>query len=362
MKIQSLVRENVRRLQPYSSGKSEYAGAADIYIDTNENPFGDTVLIRYPDPVQTKLCQNLIAHKNDFFGANISLEQMVLGNGSDELIDQSIRIFCEPQHDSLVWCPPTFGMYAVASEMNDVGLVTIPLASDFTLDLKMMQESGILQNTPTDSEIAEGINKVIFLCSPNSPTANNLPADQIEWVLNNHKGIVVLDEAYVDFCPQNSFLPRLAEFPNLIIMQTLSKAWGLAGARIGMAFASAEIIALFRKFKAPYNVNNLSAQAALQSLSQDAEFTTNLNTILHEREKLSAELNKLPIVEHVFPSRTNFLLVRFTDGDATYRHLLQNRIVARNFSAKPQTKNCLRLSIGTPQENIRILEVLGQFA
>ncbi len=345
MNVTALARLNIQKLQAYSSGKSEFSGNAQIYLDTNENPFGDNIINRYPDPLQWKLMEKIAAVKSTQFGTKLTAENLALGNGSDELIDMLVRIFCEPGADSLVYTPPTFGMYQVDADLNNVAAIRVPLDADFDLDVE-----GILAQN--------GKAKLLFLCSPNSPTGNCMAAERMEKIITDWQGIVVLDEAYVDFCQERSFVPRLKEFPHLAILQTFSKAWGMAGVRLGFCIANTEIINLIRKVKMPYNIDVLKEAYILERLAEKTRFTTEVMQILQERQRMQNELKKH--AEQIYPTQTNFVLVRFADGNTVYRHLLRNGVVTRNFSAKLQTENCLRITIGTPEENDIVLKLLSE--
>lgn len=344
MNFDDLVRPNIRKMQAYASGKSEFSGEAQIFLDTNENPFGDNIVNRYPDPLQKKLTARLAAIKTGFFSTPVTPQQLALGNGSDEFIDMLIRIFCEPGIDRIVFCPPTFGMYAVAADLNAVATTEVPLDAGFDLDV-----DGILAEN--------GKAKLLFLCNPNNPTGNRLSPDRLETVVRKWQGIVIVDEAYVDFCPEESLLPRLAAFPRLVILQTLSKAWGMAGVRLGLAIADPQIIALLHKVKMPYNIGVLKEKFVLKELTDTTRYEHERTQILAERSRLAAELE--PLAEEIFPSAANFLLVRFADGKKTYRYLREHGVIVRDFSARPRLENCLRITVGTPDENTRLIALLS---
>jgi histidinol-phosphate aminotransferase len=333
--LKSLVRPNIWSLKPYSSARDEFQGEEGIFLDANENPFG--MLNRYPDPHQKALKAALSEAKD------IPVEQIFIGNGSDEVIDIIYRIFAIPGKDSVIVCPPTYGMYEVAANINDIHVIEIPLLDNFQLDI-----NNILKQEA----------KLIFLCSPNNPTGNLLK--NIDTVLQQFKGIVVVDEAYIDFRSDKSLLPSLDNYPNLIIMQTFSKAMALAGARVGIAFASAEIVALMDKTKPPYNVSKLNQEAALRALSNRRENSLRIGTIINERENLIEELEKLPVVKKIYPSESNFLLVEVANANAVYWHLVNKKIIIRNRHS--QVENCVRITIGTPEENRRLLEELRKFS
>jgi histidinol-phosphate aminotransferase len=332
--LQKLLRKNIRNLQPYSSARSEYTGTG-IFLDANENPFGKWN--RYPDPEQYKLKQKISEIKS------VPVENIFTGNGSDEVIDLVIRIFCTPAADKMLTFIPTYGMYRVAAAINDVELLEVPLNKDFQIE-------------PTSlNDVIDDINlKIIFICSPNNPTGNCI--DDVEDILQRFKGIVVLDEAYIDFVQRPSFISRLAKYPNLIVVQTLSKAWGLAAARVGIAYASADIINYLIKAKPPYNVSTLSQDTALQALNDTATFETNKTILLKQKKLLEKRLRQLPFVKRVFPSDANFFLVETTNAIGIYNALLQQNIIVRNRSHV--IDNCLRISIGSPEENEQLINTM----
>ncbi len=341
MDLQKLVRQNIISLKPYSSARDEFSGEAGVFLDANENPFGD--LNRYPDPHQQTLKDKLKDIKK------LTSKQVFIGNGSDEVIDLLIRIFCNPSIDKIVVCPPTYGMYEVAANINDVMVLSVPLTQDFQLDTEALQQV-ISQSEPNTL-------KLIFLCTPNNPTGNSI--DNIEWVLANFNGIVVVDEAYIDFSERTSFIEKLALYPNLVVVQTFSKAWGLAAARIGIAYASETIIALMQKVKPPYNVSSLNQEAALKALDNEHVIVHQKAHILEQRTYLETSLSQLPIVKKVFPSDANFILIEVEDADKLYEHLVIKNIVVRNRNTI--IKNCLRITIGTIVENQYLIEVLKRY-
>lgn len=341
MDLQKLVRQNIISLKPYSSARDEFSGEAGVFLDANENPFGD--LNRYPDPHQQTLKDKLKDIKK------ITSKQVFIGNGSDEVIDLLIRIFCNPSVDKIIVCPPTYGMYEVAANINDVMVLSVPLTQDFQLDTEALQQV-ISQSEPNTL-------KLIFLCTPNNPTGNSI--DNIEWVLANFNGIVVVDEAYIDFSERTSFIEKLALYPNLVVVQTFSKAWGLAAARIGIAYASETIIALMQKVKPPYNVSSLNQEAALKALDNEHVIVHQKAHILEQRTYLETSLSQLPIVKKVFPSDANFILIEVEDADKLYEHLVIKNIVVRNRNTL--IKNCLRITIGTIVENQYLIEVLKRY-
>jgi len=301
MEIKELIRENIKSLQPYSSARDEFKeiSSAFIFMDANENPF-ESGLNRYPDPQQNLVKEALSKIKG------VSKEQILLGNGSDEVLDLIFRVFCEPKEDQVIVLPPTYGMYEVLAKMNDIKLITIPLLDNFQPNIKEVVK---VQNTNT---------KVLFLCSPNNPTANSFDANTIETLLKEFSGIVVIDEAYIDFSDEDSWLARLDEFPNLIVTQTLSKAYGLAGIRLGICYASQEIISILNKIKPPYNVNQLTQDVALKALLNRDEVNNQIKAITSERNQLIKDLKKLDIVDKVYASDANFLLVKVDDANLRY--------------------------------------------
>lgn len=340
-KIASLIRPNLLNLKAYSSARSEFKGKAEVLLDANESPW-PTGRNRYPDPLSTKLREELGQLKQ------FNPEQIVFGNGSDELVDQITRIFCSPG-DAVHALPPTFGMYKVAAGIAGAEFRVTTLAEDFTIPV------AALKSTWDDKS------KILWLCSPNNPSGNAMSPSVLEDLVRTFPGIVVLDEAYIDFVPERSFLPRLAEFPNLIITQTLSKGWGMAGIRLGAAFAAPFIIRMLNTIKMPYNINVLTTEVALEALRQPELMQQKVATLISEREKLERELPKFDCVEYIFPSVTNFLLVRFQDSDAVYQYLLSKGIVVRNQSYQPNSDNCLRITAGLAEENERLLEALRAF-
>jgi histidinol-phosphate aminotransferase len=339
--IQSLVRKNIRTMKPYSSARDEFKGEADIFLDANENPY-PTPYNRYPDPLQWKVKQKLSQLKD------IPPAQIFLGNGSDEPIDLLIRAFCEPNQDSILITEPTYGMYAVCAEVNAVNIQTVPLTPDFDLDLEALPGT------------FDATTKIIFLCSPNNPTGNLLSRDKITEVLKKFYGIVVIDEAYIDFAGGRSFISELEKYPNLVILQTFSKAWGLAGLRLGMAFSSTEIIAILNKIKYPYNVNIQTQTLALEALDNAYKKNIWVEEILASREKLIKALKAVHIVEKIFPTDSNFVLVRVKDAPATYQYLTEKGIIVRDRSKVKLCYNCIRITVGTPEENETLINALKE--
>lgn len=329
--IYKYVRPNIVSLKPYSSARDEYKGKEGIFLDANENPMG--TLNRYPDPYQTELKSTLSKIKK------LAPENIFIGNGSDEVIDLAYRIFCDIGKDAVITCPPTYGMYEVSANINNVPIINIPLTSDFELDAEKILSTKA---------------KIVFVCSPNNPTANSLK--NIEYIIQNFDGIVFVDEAYIDFSEQPSLLEKINEYPNLIVSQTFSKAWGMAAVRVGTAYASKEIISLYNKVKPPYNVSLLNQQAVIEAMKNIELFEKNTALILSQREWLHKELSSLGIVKKIYPSDANFLLVEVTDADFIYNTLASNKIVTRNRNSV--VKNCIRITVGTPDENIELINAM----
>ena len=341
MEIKDLIRENIKSLEAYSSARDEFKAMSSefVFIDANENPF-DTGLNRYPDPQQTLVKEALSKLKG------ISEEQILLGNGSDEVLDLIFRVFCEPRVDNVIVLPPTYGMYEVLANTNAIELVKIPLVENFQPNVKEIIKG---QDAKT---------KLLFLCSPNNPTANSFDANKIETLIKEFNGIVVIDEAYIDFSIEDSWLCRLDEFPNLIVTQTLSKAYGLASIRLGICYASKEIISILNKIKPPYNVNQLTQDVALQSLLNQEKVKNEIAIIISERNKLIRDLQNVEIVEKVYPSDANFLLVQVDDATLRYKQLVKLGIIARNRTTQILCDNCLRFTVGTPDENKKLINTL----
>ena len=328
--IKQFVRKNILELSPYSSAREEFSENEGIFLDANENPYG--VYNRYPDPRQTQLKQKLSEIKS------CKINQIFVGNGSDEVIDLAFRIFCEPNLDKALTFSPTYGMYQVSAEINAVELIQIPLNNEFQIDKKRVE------NYLNDKNL-----KLIFICSPNNPTGNLLNADDIEFILQNFTGVVMIDEAYIDFAEQDSFLEKLEYYPNLIIIQTLSKAWGLAGIRLGIAFMNEEILAYYNKVKSPYNISSVNQEMALKSLNQPEEFDLNVKQILSEKTKMMIQLEELKSIKKIYPTDANFVLIEVENADEFYQKLVKKQIIIRNRnSAIP---NCVRITVGTPEEN-----------
>jgi histidinol-phosphate aminotransferase len=341
MEIKDLIRENIKSLEAYSSARDEFKAMSSefVFIDANENPF-DTGLNRYPDPQQNLVKEALSKMKG------ISKEQILLGNGSDEVLDLIFRVFCEPREDNVIVLPPTYGMYEVLANINAIELVKIPLVENFQPNVKEIVKC---QDAKT---------KVLFLCSPNNPTANSFNASKIETLIKEFNGIVVIDEAYIDFSIEDSWLGRLDEFPNLIVTQTLSKAYGLAAIRLGICYASKEIISILNKIKPPYNVNQLTQDVALQSLLNQEKVKNNITAIISERNQLIRDLENVEIVEKVYSSDANFLLVKVDDANLRYKQLVKLGIIARNRTTQILCDNCLRFTVGTADENKKLINTL----
>lgn len=336
--VNAWMRPNIRAMQPYSSARDEFHGSASVFLDANENPY-NAPYNRYPDPMQWTLKARISEIKG------VPVGSIFLGNGSDEPIDLLLRAFCEPGKEKMLTTDPTYGMYQVAAEVNNVACVKVPLCEDFSLDL------------PALLARIDDATKLIYLCSPNNPTGNSLGHDVIREVLRRFRGIVVVDEAYIDFSAGPSFLRELGEWPNLVVLQTLSKAWGCAAIRLGMAFASPEIIGVLNKIKYPYNVNLLTQEKALELLDED-RMRTQLAQILQERTRLRRDLSAIPLVRRIYPTDANFLLVDVGDADGVYHKLVEEGIIVRNRNRVTLCRGCLRITVGTPEEDDRLLEAL----
>ena len=340
MTIQNLIRPTIKALKPYSSARDEFKGSKDnlTFLDANENPF-DNGVNRYPDPQQGELKALISQIKK------VPTDNILLGNGSDEVLDLLIRMFCEPNKDNIIILPPTYGMYEVLANVNAVEVLKINLSSE----LFQPQTNAIIDASNANS-------KILFLCSPNNPTGNSFETKTIEFLLKNFQGIVVVDEAYIDFSEDESWLSRLNEFPNLIVTQTLSKAFGMAGIRLGMCFASAEIIATLNKIKFPYNINVLTQKKAIEGLNEMVLVTSQIDCLLEERNVLVQALKEVNFIEKVYPSDANFIMVKVDDADKRYQQLIANGIVIRNRTTQPLCHNCLRLTVGTKEENMKLIE------
>ena len=341
-KLENIIRPNVLSMEPYSSARDEYEGNEGVFLDANENPYPSAVN-RYPDPYQRKLKLELARVKG------ISEEQILVGNGSDEVLDLLFRACCIPGSDTVVSIKPSYGMYKVLAQTNDVNLIEVPLDADFNLDAISILTS------------AKGA-KMIILCSPNNPTGNLLNRNEIIKVLNEFKGLVVIDEAYIDFSNGKTFLQELSNFPNLVVIQTLSKAYGMAGIRVGLAFASPDVIAVLNKIKPPYNVNSVSQNFALARLKDMEKVTQEVMQILLERSRVLEVLLQTPWIEKIFRTDANFILFKVPNANELYDFFAQHRVVVRNRSKQYNCENCLRVSIGTHEENERFIAVLKMFS
>lgn len=341
--LKDLTRPNIWSLAPYSSARNEYSGhVAHVFLDANENPFNDP-LNRYPDPLQLEVKKKIMALKH------VPVENIFLGNGSDEAIDLVYRCFCEPGKDNVVAIEPTYGMYRVCADINNVEYRPVLLDENFQIEAQQLLDA-CDENT-----------KVIWICSPNNPTGNNINRDEIAKVLLSFEGIVIIDEAYIDFSSEPSMTKVLSQCPNLIVLQTLSKAWGSAAIRLGMAFASADIINIFNKVKYPYNVNILTQEKALERLNNTFEVENWVRVLLQERSRMAQAFTELPICKKVYPTDANFILIEVTDAQAIYDYLVNKGIIVRNRTRITLCHNCLRVTIGTKQENNELLAALRVF-
>lgn len=341
--LKDLVRPNIWELAPYSSARNEYSGhVAHVFLDANENPYNKPYN-RYPDPLQTELKAEISRIKR------VPAEQIFLGNGSDEAIDLVYRVFCEPKQDNVVAIEPTYGMYKVCADINDVEYRPVLLDNNYQMSAKKLLDS------------CDKHTKIIWICSPNNPTGNDLQEEEIEKVLNDFDGIVVIDEAYADFSERKAFRTRLAEFNNMLVLNTFSKAWGCAAIRLGMAFANQQIIELFNKVKYPYNVNMLTQQQALEIIKQASDVEEWVRLLLLERSKMMKSFLELPICKEVYPSDANFFLAKMTDAQAIYDYLVEKGIIVRNRTRVTLCQDCLRITIGTKGENIELLSALRQY-
>ncbi|MDO6432399.1 histidinol-phosphate transaminase [Flavitalea sp. BT771] len=344
--LDKLLRDNIRQLVPYSSARDEFKGEAQVFLDANENSLGSPLTRwynRYPDPLQWKLKEALSKVKG------VEPKHIFLGNGSDECIDVLYRAFCVPGKDNIIINPPTYGMYEVSAHINDIEVRRATLLDDFQLDLVHL-ENLVDENT-----------KIIWICSPNNPTANSMDRQDVETVLNNFPGLVVVDEAYINFSRHRSFIQELADYPNLVVLQTMSKAWGLAGLRLGMAFASEAIIDVYNKVKPPYNINQATQELALKALEETGQVNDMIRALVSMREQMHNQLAELPVVRKIYPSDANFLLVKVVDARAVYQYLLDQGIVVRDRSKVALCEGCLRITVGTESENRKLLEALSQY-
>ncbi len=341
--LNHITRKNVKSLKPYASARDDFKDFNNtmLFLDANENPFKSEVN-RYPDPYQSKVKQLLSLQRG------IPVNQILLGNGSDEVLDLLFRAFCEPNIDNVITLPPTYGMYEVLANLNAVSVTKINLSKHFQPNISAIINA-ITPNT-----------KLLFLCSPNNPTANSFDSLKIEKLIKNFNGIVVIDEAYIDFSSQKSWLNQLNNYPNLVITQTFSKAYGMAGIRLGIGYASAEIISVLNKIKPPYNVNQLTQQRALYQLKQEDVIKSQIDDILNERKHLTSQLHQISFIETIYPSDANFLLVKVDDANKRYKQLIDLGVVVRNRTNQEGCKNCLRFTIGTPTENNTLITTLKQ--
>ena len=344
--LDKLLRDNIRALVPYSSARDEFKGEAKVFIDANENSLGSPLTKwynRYPDPHQWKVKEAISRIKG------IGPEHILLGNGSDECIDLLFRAFCVPGKDNVIINPPTYGMYEVSAAVNDIEVRRAVLLDDFQLDLVHLET------------LVDEHTKLIWICSPNNPTANSMNRQDIEIILNNFSGLVVIDEAYVNFSRHRSFIQELSDYPNLVVLQTMSKAWGLAGLRVGMAFASQAIVEVLNKVKPPYNISASTQELVLKALEEVEQVNEMIRTLVQLRERLAADLAVLPMVRKVYPSDANFLLVKTDDARGIYEHLLHAGIVVRDRSKVELCAGCLRITVGTEEENRELLMAMTQF-
>jgi histidinol-phosphate aminotransferase len=344
--LNNLIRENIKRLIPYSSARDEFSGEAKVFLDANENSLGSPLpkwYNRYPDPYQYKLKEAISKVKG------IAPEYIFLGNGSDECIDLLYRCFCNPGKDNTIICPPTYGMYEVSAHINDIEVRKAPLLDHFQLDLIHL-ENLVDENT-----------KLIWICSPNNPTGNSFRREDIEMILNNFNGLVIIDEAYINFSRQTSFIQELTQYPNVVVMQTFSKAWGLAALRLGIAFASTEIITILNKVKPPYNINQATQELVLKALEKVDEVNDMIRELVAMREALTEVLQDMPTVEKVYPSDANFILVKIKNAHKVYEFLLSRGIVVRDRSNVKLCNDCLRITVGTEQENTLLVDALIEY-
>jgi histidinol-phosphate aminotransferase len=345
--LDRLVRENIRELTPYSSARDEFSGQAKVFLDANENSLGSPLMKwynRYPDPHQSDLKKAISKIKG------VAPKHIFLGNGSDECIDLLYRCFCEPKKDNVIICPPTYGMYGVSGNINDVEVRRALLLENFQLHINQIQHL-IDENT-----------KMIWICSPNNPTGNSMNREDIETILNNFNGLVVIDEAYINFSKHKSFIQELPDYPNLVVLQTFSKAWGLAALRLGMAFASAGIIDWLNKIKPPYNINKATQDLVLQALEETGQVNEMIKELVSMREALSGVLERIPLVQKVYPSDANFLLVKIKNARKVYEYLLAKGIVVRDRGNVQLCDNCLRVTIGTENEITLLVNAIRDYS
>lgn len=345
--IYKILRPHILNIKPYSSARDEYSGHDGIFLDANENPYGSLTgeaFNRYPDPYQQEIKSKLALVKG------VSPKQIFLGNGSDEAIDLLVRAFCRPGIDNIILLPPTYGMYEVSASINDIAITRVNLTEDFQLRPKEIL-AAVDENT-----------KIIFVCSPNNPSGNKMKREAILEILSGFEGLVVVDEAYIDFSDEESFTEELSQYPNLLVMQTFSKAWGLANLRIGMAFASEEIIRILNLIKPPYNISGLTQEKVLDSLAKATEINRVVKVILEERKHLQRELEAFPFVKKVYPSDANFLLVKVPNAKKMYDDLVSKKIILRDRSKVVLCEDCLRITVGTREENEAFLKSFKKLA
>jgi histidinol-phosphate aminotransferase len=342
MNLNKLLRKNILGMKAYSSARDEYKDLESdmVFLDANENPF-DTLLNRYPDPQQNRLKQIIAKQRT------VSTDQILLGNGSDEVLDLIFRAFCEPNKDSILTLPPTYGMYDVLANLNAIENIQVPLSPDFQLEVDSILDAIQLQT------------KLLFICSPNNPSGNTVDRKAIERLLNDFKGVVVIDEAYIDFSNEVSWTAYLNMYPNLIVTQTLSKAYGLAGIRLGICFASKAIIAVLNKIKPPYNINSLTQDAAIKALENKTIVDAQVKTLLNQRNSLIHAFKSVTFIKKIYPSEANFILIKVDDANKRYEELIKNGIVVRNRSSQLHCENCLRITVGTSSENTQLLTLLN---
>ena len=344
--IKKIVRPNIEKLKPYSSAKDEYSGVANVLLDANENSLGSPLAKwynRYPDPYQKEIKEKLAVIKN------IPASQIFLGNGSDEIIDLLFRTFCEPGKDNIIICPPTYPMYEVNANINNIGIKSAPLLPDFQL------------NVPHIEQLVDDNTKIIWICSPNNPTGNSLDRIDIETILNHFNGIVVVDEAYINFSKQKSFIQSLIDYPNLVVLQTLSKAWGLAGLRVGMCFASEAVVGYLNKVKAPYNISLVAQELVLKALDEVGQVNDMIQHLVDMRIALAEVIASMPYVEKVYPSDTNFLLVKIPNASKLYQYLCTQGIIVRDRSSLPNCADSIRITVGNEQENTLLVDAMAKW-
>jgi histidinol-phosphate aminotransferase len=343
MNLDKLLRNNIKQLQPYSCARDEFKGVASVYLDANENPY-NAPFNRYPDPLQWEVKEKIASIKN------VPAKNIFLGNGSDEPIDLLYRAFCEPRIDNVVAIEPTYGMYKVSAGINDIEYRKVLLNENFDLDADKLLS------------VVDNNTKIIWLCSPNNPTGNNLNHCEIIKLLNAFEGIVVVDEAYIDFSGVESFSLKLEAFPNLVVLQTFSKAWGSAAIRLGMAFASTEIVSVLNKIKYPYNINILTQRQALEVLDKTDKVRAWVDILLNERGKLMSMLGELQLVEKIYPTDSNFVLIKVPNAGAVYQFLVEQSIIVRNRNSVKLCEGCIRITVGTPDENKTLIEELNHYS